>query len=622
MNAKTNVVRLSAASLAMLCGSIASCLLETLLVPAPCLAAWLMLEHVSGRTVLFLSASTILLSAMGAVLLRWLAAFAATALSHLSALGVSADLRRRMLEHMGRLPAHWHADQTLGGIKKLFSTDLGQVENFIAHHVPDTVSAVLLPVVSLAILLWANWLMGLLLLALLLLCVLVQAQSCRIMLKGSVLDRHNQALEDLNAAVIEHARAMPVIRLFNRGLSSFSRMRSCTETFRDIQTEGTRVYAPRWALFTTLTAMPFTLAAVAGAPLCVLGLATLSEIALFLMLGSVCLSPLTRLARLSAMAAETMQSFARIRKLLEQPVEERGSLKANVARRPILVASDVTVRLGAGQDARTILEGISFTAEPGTITAIVGPSGSGKSTLAHVLAGLESTAGGNVTIDGFPLSAFPAHELARLVSPVFQSPHIFAGTVAENIALGEAPGPNGPEGFDKADRAAREDIMARVRVAARLARCAEFIERLPNGYGTRIGDGGETDLSGGQKQRLALARMAFRRTPVVVLDEAMSFADAENEAEIQAALSALLKDRTVIVVAHRLNTIAGADHILVLDHGRLVERGTHESLLAADGLYCTLWDAHNRARSWTLRTRARTRPCREGQTPASGAGVS
>ena len=160
------------------------------------------------------------------------------------------------------------------------------------------------------------------------------------------------------------------------------------------------------------------------------------------------------------------------------------------------------------------------------------------------------------------MSAFPARELASLITPVFQAPHIFAGTIAENIALG-------------VQNPREEDIVA----AARLARCAQFIESFPNKYATRIGEGGEVHLSGGQKQRIALARMAYRRTPVVVLDEATSYADAQSEAEIQQALSGLLRGRTVIVVAHR------------------------------QGVYAALWEAHHRARAWSIRTKREACPC-------------
>ena len=370
--------------------------------------------------------------------------------------------------------------------------------------------------------------------------------------------------------------------------ASFSKMRSCVDEFRDIQTQGYVTFAPRWALFSTLTVMPFTLAAVAGAPLYLAGLATLSEVTLFLMLGCVCLSPLTKLVRLAAIVSEMAQSLNRLRDILAVPAEQTGSFPASLVRKPMLKVHNLYVRFGE----KSVLKNINFVAEPGTTTAIVGASGSGKSTLAATIAGLERIHSGTISIDGYPLSAFPARELASLITPVFQAPHIFAGTIAENIALG-------------VQNPREDDIVA----AANLARCAQFIESFPNKYATKIGEGGEVHLSGGQKQRIALARMAYRRTPVVVLDEATSYADAQSEAEIQQALSGLLRGRTVIVVAHRLHTIAKAQQILVLKEGEIVERGTHESLLAEQGVYASLWEAHHRARAWSIRTRKEACPC-------------
>ncbi len=579
MEKKKRVVQLTTGAKLMLGGSLLFGAFDTLLIPVPCLVAWAMLEQTGGSGGHDVSGWLVWL--LLAVLSRWVFSFASAALSHLAALTVTSDLRRRLLEHLGRLPMYWHSTQTQGGIRKLFTSDIGQVDGFIAHHIPDTVSAVLLPVVSLGCLLAVNWVLGLLLVLLFVVCVVIQAGSYARMGRDNIWGRYNRSLEDLNAAVVEFTRGMPVIKLFNRGLSSFSRMRRCVEEFRSIQTLGFMVYAPRWALFSSLTVMPFTVAAVAGAPLYVGGHATLSDITLFLMLGGVCLSPLTRLTRLAAIASEMGQSVARLRAVLETPEDRPGTLSAGCVKRAGVQVSGLRVRFGD----KTVLHDISFTAAPGTTTAIVGASGSGKSTLASTLAGLERIDAGLVCIDGHPLDCFAAGELSKLVAPVFQSPHIFAATVAENVA----PGVENPD-------------RGRLEAAARLARCSDFIAAMPRGWDTPVGEGGEVHLSGGQRQRLALARMAWRRTPIVVLDEATSYADAESEAEIQAALSEMLADRTVIVVAHRLHTIAGADQILVLHEGTVAERGTHAELLAMDGLYAAMWRASGQARSWSIRT--------------------
>ncbi len=586
MENKTRVVQLTTGAKLMLGGSLLFGACDTLLIPVPYLVAWAILDQVGGGSGHDVSGYFVWL--LLAVLSRWVFSFGSAALSHLAALNVTSDLRRRLLEHLGRLPMYWHSTQTQGGIKKLFTSDIGQVDGFIAHHIPDTVSAVLLPIVSLICLVAVNWVLGLLLVLLFVLCIVIQAGSYAKMSRDNIWGRYNKSLEDLNSAVVEFTRGMPVIKLFNRGLSSFSRMRRCVEEFREIQTLGYKVYAPRWAIFSSLTVMPFTLAAVAGTPLYLSGHATLSELTLFLMLGCVCLSPLTRLVRLAAIASEMGQSVGRLRTVFETPEDKRGTLSADCVKSAGVQVSGLRVRFGD----KVVLRDISFTAAPGTTTAIVGASGSGKSTLASAIAGLERIDAGSICIDGHPLDLFPTRELARLVAPVFQSPHIFAATVAENIA----PGVESPD-------------RKRLEAAAERARCADFIKAMPRGFDTMVGEGGEVHLSGGQRQRIALARMAWRQTPIVVLDEATSYADAESEAEIQAALSEMLADRTVIVVAHRLHTIAGADQILVMREGVIAERGTHAGLMAMEGLYAAMWRAAGQARTWSIRNTREESAC-------------
>lgn len=223
--------------------------------------------------------------------------------------------------------------------------------------------------------------------------------------------------------------------------------------------------------------------------------------------------------------------------------------------------------------AAPALRGVSLTAEPGTITALVGPSGAGKSTLAKLVCRFWDVDAGSVRVCGADVRAMPFDQLMSQVAVVLQETFLFDDTVAANLRLAR------PEAADA-------ELMA----AATAARAHEFVTALPDGYATRIGERG-ANLSGGERQRLSIARALLKDAPIVVLDEATAFVDPENEAALQDALGELARGRTLLVVAHRLSTIVGADQILVLDEGRIVERGRHDGLVAAGGLYARMWQA-------------------------------
>ncbi|MDR1045977.1 MAG: ABC transporter ATP-binding protein/permease [Candidatus Adiutrix sp.] len=573
----SHIARLSNRAKFMLAGAIFFGCLNTLLIPAPFLAAWLILRDLmagdSDRGLYYLELAAL------AVLLRWFCQLASISLSHYAALLVSQDLRHRLLQHLGALPMYWHSGQSLGALKKVYTNDISQVDSFIAHHIIDAVTAVFLPVVAIICLTWINRPLGLALIMMVISCFIVQAGSYRAMQGDNLWARTSAALEALNASAIEFIQGMPVIKLFNRDLESFARMRSAVNEYREIQIMGYTVYAPRWALFSFITVMPFIVLAILGSALYAAGQISLENLALFLMLSGATLAPISKLIRLSAMLMEAQLSIGRIKGILDEPPGPTGTVEAVAVTDYTVTVENLTVCYGE----KTALAGVSFTVPSGTTTAIVGPSGSGKSTLAAVLAGMEHIASGRVNIGGYDLEDFGPSELSRIVSPVFQSPFMFTGSIAENIALGR------PEADDQA-----------IFEAAQAARCLDFIEALPHGLATRIGDGGETHLSGGQRQRVALARVLLRNSPVLVLDEATAYADAESEAQIQAALSTMTIGRSVIVVAHRLHTIAGADQILVLNEGHVVECGTHEELLTLDGRYAKMWQAHHQARSWVI----------------------
>ena len=582
MNTEKNgprVIRISGQTSVMLGGAVALSTVVTLLAPVPIVVSWLVLRNLVEPAGGGASAWLLCLWAVAAIVIRWLCQMVSIRLSHLAAENVSGDLRQNLLLHIGDLPIHWHSNQTMGGLKKTFSEDIGHIDNFIAHHIPDTVSAILLPIAAFCLLAAVDWRMALLMVVLLAACIAIQVGSFRQMGKNDIMRRYATSLMNINTCAVEFVNGMPVVKIFNRGMESFAKMRQAIEGFRNIQLMVQHFFAPRWALFTSMTVMPFTFIAVAGTALHLGGSLSLADLALFLMLSGSILSPLAKLVRLGALLTEVAQSTARIRAILSVPCEQRGRGKAADVTQPGIVVENLSVSFGE----KAILHDLSFTVEPGSTVAIVGPSGSGKSTLAAVLAGMEEVSSGSVRVGGHALRDFSAYELSRLISPVFQSPFIFTGTIAENIALG-------------CGGASQKSIEE----AARVACCEEFILAFPEGYATVIGAGGSVHLSGGQKQRIALARTLLRNTPVIVLDEATAYADAENEARIQQGLSALLRERTVVVVAHRLSSIAGADQILVMQNGTIAERGKHAELLEQQGQYARMWEAHNTARRWTI----------------------
>ena len=235
-----------------------------------------------------------------------------------------------------------------------------------------------------------------------------------------------------------------------------------------------------------------------------------------------------------------------------------------------------------GYGEKEVLHDVSARLEPGTMTAVVGPSGSGKSTMLRLIARFYDPTSGKVLFGGADEKDMEPEKLMKNISMVFQDVYLFQDTVANNIRYGK-------------EDATQEEIEN----AARLANCYDFIMQMPDGFDTMIGEGGST-LSGGEKQRISIARAILKNAPVVLLDEATSSLDPENEAEIQQAISRLVQGRTVVVIAHRLKTVVGADTILVLDQGRIVEQGTHEQLLTQNGLYAKLWNLQTSTEGWKI----------------------
>ncbi|OHU80351.1 ABC transporter ATP-binding protein/permease [Mycobacteroides chelonae] len=496
-------------------------------------------------------------AALGAALTVWM---------HVVEIRFSADVRQRLLSKLSRVPLGWFTQRGSGSVKKLIQDDTLSLHYLITHAIPDAVAAVVGPVAVLIYLFVVDWHLALVLLIPILIYLVTTAtmmfQSGPKIIEAS---RWSERMSGESAAYLE---GQPVIRIF--GGSAASSFKRRLDGYLSFLNEWQRPFIGK-KTFMDLVTRPTTflwLIAGAGTLLVVAGAMEPTTLLPFLVLGTTFGTRLLGIAyglggiRGGVEAARHIAVALGETELTEQASEGHAGETS--------VSFDaVTFGYRPGVP---VIHGVDLTLRPGTVTALVGPSGSGKSTLASLLARFHDVDGGAICIDGTDIRALSADELYTKVGFVFQDVQLVAGTVRDNIALAR------PEATD-----------TDIHTAARDAQIHERILRLPNGYDTVLDT--NTQLSGGEKQRLTIARALLADTPILILDEATAFADPESEYLVQQALSRLIHNRTVLVIAHRLHTIADADQIVVLDQGHLVETGTHTELLNNNGRYRRLWDA-------------------------------
>ncbi|VVS94548.1 ABC transporter ATP-binding protein [Desulfoluna spongiiphila] len=525
-------------------------------------------------------------AALGGVILRYLLFFASTMFSHVAAFNILYGLRAAVVNHLGTLHMGYFTESRSGGIKKILSEDVEEIEQFIAHHIPDLVSGVSLPVVTIAYLFTVDWRMALIALLPLPVALFFQYIALGTSDRDQLMQQYHDAHEAMNGTIVEYVRGMPVVKVFNQTVDSFSRLKQFVYAYRDFVNQWTERVAPPWALFTVITASSLFFILPFGVWFYLAGSLSLPKLLLFLMLGSGYMIPLLKVAMMGGNLARILEGVSRIDAILSQP----GISESSATRMP----SGCTIEfddVGFGYGHSKVLHHTSFRMEEGSVTALVGPSGAGKSTIAQLLLRMWDVDSGQIRIGGVDIRKIPHRTLMDHVGFVFQDVFIFSDTVYENIRMGK-------------EEASHDEVMK----AAEAAQCLDFIRALPDGIHTVIGEGGAVHLSGGERQRISLARILLKDAPIVVLDEATAYADAENEAKIQTAFARIMKDKTVIVIAHRLSTITDADTILVIDKGQVAESGSHERLIQTPGLYRSMWKAHTEARDWTFALTGDT-PC-------------
>ncbi|MCZ0857929.1 ABC transporter ATP-binding protein [Actinomyces israelii] len=490
--------------------------------------------------------------------------------THLAEARLRHLLRTQVVDALGHLPLGRVAAIPHGAIRKMVADDTSSIHTLVAHVPGDVTNAAVGTVAGMAYLLWADWRLALALLGVWCL-VLVAAAVPVVRGFGDITDRFGVAQTRLAAATVEMLEGVKEIKSFQAADATRTRFNAAREHFSDISYEWVSASGRTISLMGAFLRPATVFATVA--PLAVLfvarGWTQPSATLPFFLLALGLPEGLQTLVGMMQQMYESRMAAQTTAELLSQAPMPEGARNEGEGPAPGRVEADgVTFSYEAGSP---VLRGVSFTAEPGTVTALVGPSGGGKSTLARLIARFYDVDDGAVRVAGIDVREATFPWLLSRVAIVLQDVDLSHDSVADNIALGR-PG------------ATREQIEA----AARAACIHERIMRLPRGYDTVLGEEGGF-LSGGERQRVTLARAYLQDAPVLVLDEATAQADPASERDIHLALSRLTAGRTVIVIAHRLSTVRDADQILVVDDGRIVERGRHDELVVADGRYASMW---------------------------------
>ena len=497
-------------------------------------------------------------------LIKMLLTWRSSLMSHKISFTILKNIREAITDRMAKVPMGVMLETPTGTFKNLIVDNVAKLEDSMAHFMPELPSNIAAPLCSILLIFILDWRMGLASLITIPLGILFFAAMMRGY--GPRMENYMRSANDMNSSLVEYVSGIQVIKAFNRSASSYGKYSKSVNYFHDSTMEW---WSQCWFWNAAARAvLPSTLLGTlpVGAWLYMEGTLSLPVFLISLVVPLGFVAPLMKVS-------EAMEQVSMIKGNLEQVT---AFLKT-----PELVRPSEPVSLGErtyqfedvhfGYKETEVLHGISFQTKPGTMTAIVGPSGSGKSTIAKLMAGFWDVTSGSVRFGGQDIRQIPFEQLMGEISYVAQDNFLFDKSIRENIRMGNPSATN-----------------AEVEAVAKAANCHDFIMQLEQGYDTLAGDAGDR-LSGGERQRITIARAMLKPSSVVILDEATAYADPENEALIQQAISKLVAGKTLIVVAHRLNTIRNADQILVVANGNIAGRGTQEELLRECPIYQKMW---------------------------------
>ncbi len=506
--------------------------------------------------------------------------FAALMSTHIAAFRTARNIRRTAMAHVLKLPLGFFTGNQSGRLRKLIDDNAGLTEDLLAHKLPDLAGTIVTPVAAIVMLFLFDWKMGLLclvtmVLALLSMCLMMGGKN------AGFFHRYQKEIERMSGEAVEYVRGIPVVKMFQQTVYSFKAFYAAIRDYSDLASQYAMSCRIGQTCFLTFINGAFALL-IPAALLLSSGRdvrTVLVNFIFYALFAPACGQMINRIMYMSEAVMEADEAVGRLDEILgQEPMEE-----SKVQKRPAnaAVSFDHVSFTYPGSD-RPALNDVSFSVLPGQVTALVGPSGGGKTTAASLIPRFWDTDSGTVAIGGINVRELNTEDLMRQVAFVFQDTRLFKESLLENIRAAR------PE-------ASRDEVLS----AARAAQCDDILGKLPQGLDTVVGTKG-IYLSGGEQQRIALARAILKDAPIVVLDEATAFADPENEHQIQKAFEALTKNKTVLMIAHRLSTVQNADSIIVLSDGRVIEQGSHESLLALHGVYTGMWEDYQRSAQWKV----------------------
>ena len=515
---------------------------------------------------------------LAAVVLSYCLTYIGGILCHKFSYVLIANLKKKILFHIGNLPLGFFTGDNKSKIRQVLGSDINQIEGYFSHQLPNLISTLALILAMIIVMLKINLILGLTTLLIIFVGLGIQIAIMAKIIKSGGLEKNFAILDQINSATTEYVKGMPEVKIFGTGAKSFKTFSKSVGEYRDFTSSMTSMIRPGFVSFRMFILSVATFIVPVGILLMSRNnnLDFVTIFIFYLILAPAISVPALKLRDFAEGMNLLNEVVLRIYEIIDQKELAIENSEEEIKGHD-LEFENVSFSYGDEE----VLKNISFCAKQGEVTALVGYSGAGKSTIGTLIPRFYDPSEGSIKIGGLNIKNIPMNALMERIAFVFQDSDLITDTVFNNVAMAKTV-------------STKEDVIK----ACKKARCHDFIVKLPDGYDTVLGKG--TYLSGGEKQRIAVARAILKDAPILVLDEATSFADSENEYLMQEALSELVKDKTVIMIAHRLNTIENANQILVISDGKIAERGKHEDLILADGIYKRLFDIYKKTNIWQM----------------------